>query len=231
MNGRWPGGSLSAGAKQPKAPLTRPTVTDSPGCRGGPRTAGQLRTKPAGTTAWPSSWTSGRKATTGHATTTMTQSVNTASESGSTPSGTNARRGDLDPAKAKLLDDAVPGMADREEPVAALPGGKRDIAPPAVGQCHGVSTASRLRSALQSPQLGEPGASAFESWTRAEAFLIHPPTTGLLPVGDQTGRDPGRDGVSGRAGARQAAGTTPRTPTVGRPGSGATRSGTGCEIR
>ena len=61
-----------------------------PGARVGRKTAGKPRTKPAGTTASPSSWTSGRRATTGPATRTTTRSVNTPSACGSTPSGTNA---------------------------------------------------------------------------------------------------------------------------------------------
>jgi hypothetical protein len=57
---------------------------------GGSKTAGKWRTTRGGTSGWPSSWTSGWKATTGHATTTLTQSVNTPSGSGYTRSGPNA---------------------------------------------------------------------------------------------------------------------------------------------
>ena len=62
---------------------------DSPRFRSGTETTGQPGTTRDGRTAWPGSWTSGRKATTGPATTTTTQSANTPSACGSTHKGTN----------------------------------------------------------------------------------------------------------------------------------------------
>ena len=108
-NGRWRGGCPSAGAKQPKAPLTRPTATVLPGCRGGPRTTGQLADEASWHDRlaelvdfrqegndWPRhhDYDSEREHTLGvwiHA------------------QRYKRRRGELDPVKVKLLDDAVPG--------------------------------------------------------------------------------------------------------------------------
>jgi hypothetical protein len=64
----WPGGSRTDAAKQPRGPSTRPTVTVWPRCQGGRKTAGNPRTKNAGTAASPSSRPTARKATTGPAT-------------------------------------------------------------------------------------------------------------------------------------------------------------------
>ena len=98
-----------AGAKQPKAPSTRPTATVLPGCPGGPKTAGksadearwhhrlaQLVAFREEGNDWPrhQDYDSEREHTLGvwiH-----TQRY-------------KRRRGELDPVKLKLLDDAVPG--------------------------------------------------------------------------------------------------------------------------
>jgi hypothetical protein len=95
-NGRWPGGSRSAGAKQPTAAFTR-------------------------------------------------------------PAGTASRRSPGGPGRPRLADRKDPGP-----PIPAINAG------PADSPLNGVR-GIRLFEALQSPQLGEPGASTLESLTRAEA--------------------------------------------------------------
>jgi hypothetical protein len=84
---RWLSGRRREAAE---GTLDRPTAPALPRCRGGSKTAGKWKMRRGGTSGWPSSWTSGWKATTGHATTTMTQNVNMPSGSGFTRSGTNA---------------------------------------------------------------------------------------------------------------------------------------------
>lgn len=49
--GRWRGGCPDAGENPPREPWTLPTATVLPGYPGGPRTTGQWRMKPAGTSA------------------------------------------------------------------------------------------------------------------------------------------------------------------------------------
>ena len=87
--GRWRGGCPGAGAKRPRGPWTRPTVTVWPKSPDGWETAGKPRTRPAGTAVWPSSWTSGTRATTGPAIGSVILSGNTPSACGFTPSGTS----------------------------------------------------------------------------------------------------------------------------------------------
>ena len=84
------------------------------------------------------------------------------------------------------------GLEDRAFP--AVTG--RSRLPPASGHT------SRLGSALQSPQLGEPGASALESNTRAEAFLIRPVEDRAATGNDHTGHASRRDGVKRPARSR-----------------------------
>ena len=80
-----------------------------PGARVGRTTAGKPRTKPAGTTGSPSSWPTARKATTGPATTTADSEREHTLGVWIHTQRYKHRRGELDPVKVKLLDDAVPG--------------------------------------------------------------------------------------------------------------------------
>jgi hypothetical protein len=87
---------------------------------------------------------------------------------------------------------------------------------PACQRARDLTLASRIRVVLQSPQLGEPGASAFESCTRAEAFLIHPLKTRAAARGLSNRIGVGRDAVHhpipGTSGSRHGAPDSPGGP-------------------
>ena len=82
---RWMSARRREAAKGALAPAYSAGLALVPGWSGDRR---DLRTNPAGTTAWPCSRSTTRRATTGPATGRPTQSGNTPSGSGSTPSGT-----------------------------------------------------------------------------------------------------------------------------------------------
>jgi hypothetical protein len=116
-------------------------------------------------TVSPSSRTSAPKATSGPATTTTPRNGNTPSGCGSTASGTNTAAANSTPPGSSSWIRPFP--AGRSEgPGAAHPTPVLRRSGRLTPEC---PAGIRLFEALQSPQLGEPGASTLESLIRAEA--------------------------------------------------------------